>query len=92
MYLITEWVSHVRKEGNKVKIVPRLLLEGWTLTDFKEVFASEASMKEVADFVLKSLKVWERHCFKDRIYKLLIGSPHLRNVDFQSRSYHNVCW
>lgn len=85
---MTEWVSHVRKEGNRVKIVPRLLLEGWTLTDFKEVFSSAASMKEVADFVLKSLKVrrkWERHCFRESISSSL-------EVHFYLYHYHNVCW
>ena len=57
---MTGWVSHVRREGGaRVKIVPRLLLEGWTMVDFQEVFASEASMTQVAEFVVKSLQVSE---------------------------------
>ena len=51
------WVSDVRSGGDGVKIVPRLLLEGWTMADFREVFASESSMKQVADFVVERLKV-----------------------------------
>ena len=40
-----------------MKILPRLLLEGWSMADFQEVFASEASMKEVGNFIVKNLKV-----------------------------------
>ena len=55
----------MRSEGAGVKIVPRVLLEGWTMVDFQEVFASEDSMKDVATFVVKSLKVrWDGRCVK----------------------------
>ena len=48
----------MRKEGGGgVKIVPRVLVEGWTLADFQEVFASEAKMAQVAQFVVKNLQV-----------------------------------
>ena len=48
----------MRKEGNGgVKIIPRVLVEGWTMTDFQEVFASESKMSEVAEFVVRSLQV-----------------------------------
>lgn len=54
---MTEWVSLVRSGGSGVKIVPRMLLEGWTMADFQEVFASEAAMTQVAEFIVRSLQV-----------------------------------
>ena len=56
----------MRKEGGKgggrgVKIVPRVLVEGWTLTDFKEVFVSDATMGKVARFLVKNLQVMLIH-------------------------------
>ena len=42
-----------------MKIVPRVLLEGWTMADFQEVFASESNMARVAEFVVQNLQVSE---------------------------------
>lgn len=53
------WVSDVRKAGGGVKIVPRVLIEGWTMADFQEVFASESNMAQVAQFTVKNLKKHE---------------------------------
>jgi chitinase domain-containing protein 1 len=53
------WVSDVRSGGDGVKIVPRVLVEGWTMADFREVFASETSMIQVADFLVERLKQHE---------------------------------
>ena len=55
-----------------MKILPRLLLEGWSMADFQEVFASEASMKEVGNFIVKNLKVSTCMCFN------YIKQKHLR--------------
>ena len=49
----------MRSGGDGVKIVPRVLVEGWTMADFREVFASETSMIQVADFLVERLKVRE---------------------------------
>ena len=51
------WVSDVRRAGSGVKIVPRVLLEGWTMADYQEVFASEHSMTQVAEFTVQNLQV-----------------------------------
>ena len=40
-----------------MKIVPRVLLEGWTMADYQEVFASEHSMTQVAEFTVQNLQV-----------------------------------
>jgi chitinase domain-containing protein 1 len=53
------WVSDVRRAGSGVKIVPRVLLEGWTMADFQEVFASESNMARVAEFAVQNLQVSE---------------------------------
>ena len=47
----------MRKAGSGVKIVPRVLLEGWTMADFQEVFATEPNMAQVAEFAVQNLKV-----------------------------------
>ena len=48
----------MRRGGGGVKIVPRVLVEGWTMADFQEVFASEGNMAQVAEFAAKNLQVW----------------------------------
>ena len=50
-------MSDVRGEDDGVKIVPRVLLEGWTMADFQEVFATDASMAQVGQFLVERLKV-----------------------------------
>ena len=47
----------MRRAGSGVKIVPRVLLEGWTMADYQEVFASEHSMTQVAEFTVQNLQV-----------------------------------
>ena len=47
----------MRSGDDRVKIVPRVLLEGWTMADFQEVFATDASMAQVAQFLVERLKV-----------------------------------
>ena len=61
LYLLG-WVSDVRSAGKGVKILPRLLFEGWTLADFQNVFASVKNMKEVGNFIAKNLKVNGNTC------------------------------
>ena len=51
------WVSDVRAGGENVKVLPRLLFEGWSMADYQALFANEKNMKDVADFIVKNLKV-----------------------------------
>ena len=57
LLMTTGWVSEVRRGGNGVKIVPRLLFEGWSMASYKAMFASEENMKKVAKFIVNNLKV-----------------------------------
>jgi len=49
------WMKAVRRRNKNVKIVPRMLLDGWSGRDYVRVFASEDAMtsvaKTVADFL-----------------------------------------
>ena len=56
-HCVAGWVSDVRDGGEGVKIVPRVLLEGWTMADFQEVFATDSSMAQVGQFLVERLKV-----------------------------------
>lgn len=40
-----------------MKVLPRLLFEGWSMADYQALFANEKNMKDVADFIVKNLKV-----------------------------------
>ena len=51
------WVLDVRAGGKEVKVLPRLLFEGWSMADYQALFANEGNMKDVADFIVKNLKV-----------------------------------
>ena len=57
LLMTTGWVSEVRRGGNGVKIVPRLLFEGWSMASYKAMFASEENMKKVAKFIVSNLRV-----------------------------------
>jgi chitinase domain-containing protein 1 len=64
---LTGWVSDVRRAGSGVKIVPRVLLEGWTMADFQEVFASESNMARVAEFAVQNL---QKHKFDGMVLEV----------------------
>lgn len=42
------WVKAVRKSNKKVRIVPRLLLDGWSYQDYMSVLGSEDEIEELA--------------------------------------------
>ncbi|XP_074741429.1 chitinase domain-containing protein 1 isoform X5 [Strix uralensis] len=42
------WMKDVRKTSKTVKIVPRILFDGWTYQDFESVFASEDEIEELS--------------------------------------------
>lgn len=41
----------MRANGNGVKIVPRVLFEGWSATDYQNLFKSSSKMKELAEYL-----------------------------------------
>ena len=51
------WVAEVRSGSKTVKILPRILFEGWSVNDYMSLFASERMMQEVAEFITQSVDV-----------------------------------
>uniref|UniRef100_A0A8C3TV80 Chitinase domain-containing protein 1 n=1 Tax=Catharus ustulatus TaxID=91951 RepID=A0A8C3TV80_CATUS len=42
------WIKDVRKTSKNIKIVPRILFDGWTYQDFESVFDSEDEIEELS--------------------------------------------
>ncbi|XP_075019073.1 chitinase domain-containing protein 1 isoform X3 [Calonectris borealis] len=42
------WMKDVRKTSKNIKIVPRILFDGWTYQDFESVFVSEDEIEELS--------------------------------------------
>ncbi|XP_025914937.1 chitinase domain-containing protein 1 isoform X3 [Apteryx rowi] len=42
------WMKDVRKNSKSIKIVPRILFDGWTYQDFESVFGSEDEIEELS--------------------------------------------
>nr|XP_031360915.1 chitinase domain-containing protein 1 isoform X2 [Lonchura striata domestica] len=42
------WMKDVRKTSRNIKIVPRILFDGWTYQDFESVFGSEDEIEELS--------------------------------------------
>ncbi|XP_009887657.1 PREDICTED: chitinase domain-containing protein 1 isoform X2 [Charadrius vociferus] len=42
------WMKDVRKTSKNIKIVPRILFDGWTYQDFESVFGSEDEIEELS--------------------------------------------
>ena len=49
----------MRSGGKGVKILPRVLFEGWSVNDYMELFANERMMHEVAEFIMQFVDVSE---------------------------------
>ncbi|XP_003382825.2 PREDICTED: chitinase domain-containing protein 1-like [Amphimedon queenslandica] len=53
------WIEEVRNGGKEggggVKIVPRLLFEGWTMNDYQELFSSESKRLKLAVFITEQI-------------------------------------
>ncbi len=47
----------MRAGASSVRIVPRLLFEGWSGQDYRELFADDARMLKIAQELIKTLKV-----------------------------------
>ncbi|MEQ2310232.1 Chitinase domain-containing protein 1 [Ameca splendens] len=43
------WVKAVRKSNKKVRVVPRVLFDGWSYQDYVSVFGSEDEIEELSD-------------------------------------------
>ena len=47
------WMNDVRSSNPAVKILPRLLFDGWTQADLSALFSSEMSQAAVVDKIAK---------------------------------------
>jgi len=56
-----EWVREVRKRGKRsqVKIVPRILFDGWSSDDFYALFTTGTEPKELTKTIVTSLKAYK---------------------------------
>jgi len=50
------WITDVRKGGEHVKIVPRVLFEQWSFNDFHIIFSSETALLALIDTIVSFLK------------------------------------
>ncbi|MED6288753.1 Chitinase domain-containing protein 1 [Characodon lateralis] len=51
------WVKAVRKSNKKVRVVPRVLFDGWSYQDYVSVFGSEDEIEELSDELVDVAKV-----------------------------------
>ena len=47
----------MRAGGEGVKVVPRILFEGWSMTDFLDIFADPAKMEALGNYIGRQLRV-----------------------------------
>ncbi|XP_062974819.1 chitinase domain-containing protein 1 isoform X2 [Elgaria multicarinata webbii] len=50
------WMKEVKKNAKNIKIVPRILFEGWTYQDFESVFDSEDEIEELSNNMVQVAK------------------------------------
>nr|XP_028590637.1 chitinase domain-containing protein 1 isoform X1 [Podarcis muralis]XP_028590646.1 chitinase domain-containing protein 1 isoform X1 [Podarcis muralis]XP_028590657.1 chitinase domain-containing protein 1 isoform X1 [Podarcis muralis]XP_028590668.1 chitinase domain-containing protein 1 isoform X1 [Podarcis muralis]XP_028590676.1 chitinase domain-containing protein 1 isoform X1 [Podarcis muralis] len=50
------WMKEVKKNAKNIKIVPRILFEGWTYHDFESVFDSEDEIEELSSNLIQIAK------------------------------------
>lgn len=56
-FCLVGWVAEVRANGHGVKIVPRVLFEGWSATDYQNLFKSSSKMKELSEYLAQRTTV-----------------------------------
>ena len=54
---LADWVKSVRESSKDVKIVPRVIFEGWSINDYNMLFASRNKALDVAKTIKHALLV-----------------------------------
>ena len=67
----------MRSGGKGVRIVPRVLFEGWSLNHFQELFASESKRTELAEFLGDNLSVRTVETF---CVQFFFGNEKIRSI------------
>ena len=55
--LLLGWVGEVRKNGKEIRIVPRVLFEGWSIETYQQLFTSQQERTKLATFLTNELSV-----------------------------------
>ncbi|XP_051885061.1 chitinase domain-containing protein 1 [Pristis pectinata] len=67
------WMKKVRGDFNAVRIVPRVLFDGWTYHDYEKVFSSEDEIEGLADALVQTAKTEEFDGFVLEVWSQLGG-------------------
>uniref|UniRef100_A0A452J3X8 Chitinase domain-containing protein 1 n=1 Tax=Gopherus agassizii TaxID=38772 RepID=A0A452J3X8_9SAUR len=51
-----DWIKDVKKNSKNIKIVPRILFDGWTYQDFESIFGSEDEIEELSKTMVQIAK------------------------------------
>ncbi|XP_061138218.1 chitinase domain-containing protein 1 [Syngnathus typhle] len=70
----TSWVQAVRKSNNQVKIVPRLLFDGWSYQDYMSVLSSEDEIEELGMELVEVAKAEGFDGFTLELWSQLAGN------------------
>jgi len=62
-----DWIRTLKKKNKSLKVVPRLLLDGWSGRDYARVFASEDAMASVANSIVRFLETSENDSLFDGV-------------------------
>ena len=54
-----DWMQDVRYSGNNTRIVPRLLFDKWSVSDFHAVVTNEDAMNELVNTVVNFMKAYK---------------------------------
>ncbi|XP_068004680.1 chitinase domain-containing protein 1 isoform X5 [Melanerpes formicivorus] len=73
------WMKDVRKSSKTIKIVPRLLFDGWTYQDFESVFSSEDEIEELSKNVVLLAKNENFDGFVVEVWSQLGNQKHRTN-------------
>ena len=54
---VVGWMAKLKEANSMVKIVPRILFDGWTKSDYLELFTDSALMTSVGNVIRQQLEV-----------------------------------
>lgn len=57
LWLLVDWVKSVKESSEDVKIVPRVIFEGWSINDYNMLFASHDRALDVGKTIKHVLLV-----------------------------------
>ncbi|XP_059831381.1 chitinase domain-containing protein 1 isoform X1 [Hypanus sabinus] len=67
------WMKKVRESSSAVRIVPRVLFDGWTYRDYEKVFNSEDEIEDLAEALVQTAKADQFDGFVLEVWSQLGG-------------------